>query len=346
MPQSPLRLGMLGMWHTHAHGMVRQIAIHPDEFALSAAWDPDPSVADDRTERWRQLLPGLRLCPTAADVLSEPLDGVLVEGQVADNIYLARLAIDSGRPVLLEKPAGVDVAGFAYLARVARARGLHLQLAYLFRYMSAVRHLLSLADSGALGHIYQFRGRLPKDLRLYAEHEAELARYPGGILFEMAGHLVDIMVSLLGAPREIHSFLAHHHDAPGAFVDHGQAVCGFERAWGSIEVPALESAPDCRRIEVYGTTGGAIIPHLGSGHVANQPFQQILVYQKGQTGWQAHELPAATLQITDLREFAAVVSGQRPPEYTLDHDLVVQRALVAACSGEVRGLKYQSSHDG
>ena len=29
-----MKLGMLGMWHTHADGIVRQVAEHPDEFSL------------------------------------------------------------------------------------------------------------------------------------------------------------------------------------------------------------------------------------------------------------------------------------------------------------------------
>src|SRR5262245_56958013 len=30
----PMRLGMLGMWHSHADGIVRQVSEHPDEFQL------------------------------------------------------------------------------------------------------------------------------------------------------------------------------------------------------------------------------------------------------------------------------------------------------------------------
>ena len=30
----PMKLGMLGMWHSHAHGIVRQVAEHQDEFRL------------------------------------------------------------------------------------------------------------------------------------------------------------------------------------------------------------------------------------------------------------------------------------------------------------------------
>src|SRR5438067_1800830 len=104
----PMRLGMLGMWHTHADGLVRQVAAHPDEFTLAAFYDPDPEVVADRRRRWGPQLRPLRVLDRPEALLREPLDGVVVEGRVYDNLRLARLALESGRPVLLEKPAGDD----------------------------------------------------------------------------------------------------------------------------------------------------------------------------------------------------------------------------------------------
>ena len=72
-------------------------------------------------------------------------------------------------------------------------------------------------------------------------------------------------------------------------------------------------APHSRRIEVYGTEGACVIPHLGSGHLANKNIQPIEVFRAGKPDWETIELPAATLQIPDLREFAAVVAGKKAP---------------------------------
>jgi predicted dehydrogenase len=106
------------------------------------------------------------------------------------------------------------------------------------------------------------------------------------------------------------------------------AVFDFEQAFGIVEVPALEVAPHARRIEVYGTDGALVIPHLGSGHLANKNVQPIEVFRTGNAGWQTIELPAATLQIADLREFAAVIVGKKPPEFSMEHDLIVQESLL------------------
>lgn len=330
MTTKVMKLGMLGMWHPHAEGIVRRVSEHPAEFSLLGFYDPDPAVAARRRERWAPLLGGLRLFERPEQLLEQELDGVVVEGRVFENLALARLAVESGRPVLLEKPAGDKLEEHRRLIELARRKNVHVQMAYLFRYMSAVRELVARVRRGELGRVYEFRGRLPKPLHEYPQYVDELGSYRGGIFFEMAGHLVDLLVALLGPPQTVTPFLGHHHDAPGSFVDHGVAVLGFERAWGIIEVPALEVAPRTRRIEVYGTLGAAVIPHLGSGHLANEPTQPLEVYQGGQAEWQRFELPAKTLQIDDLREFAAVVAGRKPPDFDFQHDLAVQRALLAA----------------
>jgi predicted dehydrogenase len=326
----PLRLGMLGMWHSHADGIVSRVSENPKEFSLVGFHDPDPAVVAEKRKRWEPKLPGFKVFESAEALLAEKLDGVVVDGQVYDHLRFARMALESGRPVLLEKPAGTDLAEHRALIELSRKKNLHVQMVYLFRYMSAVRELLARARKGGFGRIYEFRARLPKSLGDYARNVWEVSRYKGGIYFEMAGHAIDLMVALLGRPASSTGFLAHHHSAePASFIDNGVGVFGFEKAWGIVEIPALEVAPHSRRIEVYGTEGAFVIPHLGSGHLDNRNVQPFEVTLKG-GAWERFEPPAQTLQILDLREFAAVVAGRKAPEFSLDHDLAVQEALLKA----------------
>jgi predicted dehydrogenase len=325
----PLKLGMLGMWHTHADGIVRQVVENADEFTLVGFCDPDPRVVAEQSKKWEPRIRDYKVYDRPEDLLRQPLDGVVVEGRVYENLHLALLALESGRPVLLEKPAGTDLDEHRRLVDLAHKKHLHVQMIYLFRYMSAVQELLARARRKEFGRIYEFRGRLPKDLPSYARYVEELGRYNGGIYFEMAGHLVDLVVTLLGKPRKITPLMAHHHTAePKSFVDNGVALFEFEHAYGIIEVPALEVAPHARRIEVYGTEGALVIPHLGSGHLANKNIQPVEVFRTGTADWQTIELPAATLQIADLREFAAVIAWKKAPDFSMEHDLAVQEVLL------------------
>jgi predicted dehydrogenase len=329
----PLRLAMLGMWHTHADGIVRQVAEHPNEFTLFGFHDRDPQVVAQRRRQWGERLGNFRVYDKPEDLVRDKIDGVVVEGRVNENLRLARLALEQGKPVMLEKPAGDDFEDYRRLVELAQRKHLHVQMIYLFRYMSAVEEMLQRARKGEFGRIYHFRARLPKDLPSYQRFVEELRPYRGGMFFEMAGHVIDMMIAILGRPRQITPFLAHHHtQGPANYIDNGVAVFGYPNAWASVEIPALEVAPHSRRIEVFGTEGALVIPHLGSGHLANRNVQPVEVYRTGQRDWQTIELPARTLQISDLREFAAVIAGKKRPDFSLEHDLAVQETLLRASS--------------
>jgi predicted dehydrogenase len=327
----PLRLAMLGMWHTHADGIVRQIAEHPKEFTLVGFHDRDPQVVAERTKQWEPRLGKLRVFDKPEALLKEPLDGVVVEGRVNENMRLARLALEQGKPIMLEKPAGDNFDDFRRLIDQAQKKHLHVQMIYLFRYMAAVQEMLQRVRKNELGRIYHFRARLPKDLPSYKRYVEELAPYRGGMFFEMAGHVIDMMVAMLGTPRRTTPFLAHHHrEGPETFIDNGVAVFEYPNAWASVEVPTLEVAPHSRRLEVFGTEGALVIPHLGSGHLANKNVQPIEIFRRGQAEWQTTQLQASTLQIADLREFAAVVAGKKRADFSVEHDLAVQETLLRA----------------
>src|SRR5215472_11736784 len=141
----PLKLGMLGMWHTHADGIVRQVAEHPDEFSLVGFCDPDREVVAAQSRKWESRIKDFRVFDKPNDLLRQPLDGVVVEGRVYENLSLARLALESGRPVMLEKPAGDNLDEHRRLVDLAQRKHLHVQMIYLFRYMSAVQELLARA---------------------------------------------------------------------------------------------------------------------------------------------------------------------------------------------------------
>src|SRR6266536_3321792 len=117
-----MNLGMLGTWHTHAEGVVRRIAEHPGEFRLAGIWDPDPQTLRERAARWKEWLPDLRVMKRPEEVLAEPLEGVLVEARIHQNLLLAMMALEAGFPVLLEKPAGDRLEEHRRLLDLARSK--------------------------------------------------------------------------------------------------------------------------------------------------------------------------------------------------------------------------------
>ena len=101
------------------------------------------------------------------------------------------------------------------------------------------------------------------------------------------------------------------------------------RALGTVETAAMHVGMDrTRRLEVYGTRGTAIHIQLGSNNLS-------LCLESGAEGyrerWQYLVIGPQPESPTFLRELPACVRGHKQPDYTLEHDIAVQRVLYAGC---------------
>ena len=297
----------------------------PRSSRWSASTTPTPKVvAERRRSSGRPRSPGFRVFDKPEQLLHEQLDGVVVEGRVHENLQ-------PGPAGARERPAGdAGEAGRRQPRRVspadrpgpaeapARADDLPVPL-----HVGGAGDARSASRKGELGRIYEFRARLPKDLRVVQA------------LRRGAGAVQGRHVLRDGRPRHRHDGRHARHAAAGDAVPgpspHASRrrassttawrSSAIDHAWGIIEVPALEVAPHSRRIEVYGTEGACVIPHLGSGHLANKNIQPIEVYRAGQTDWQTHRAagadaadrrPARVRRRRRRQEAARLQHGARP----------------------------------
>jgi predicted dehydrogenase len=89
---------------------------------------------------------------------------------------------------MLEKRAGDKMDEYRRLIDLAQRKHLHVQMIYLFRYMSAVQEMFACVRTGELGRIYEFRARLPRHPSSYTRFVEDLKPYRGGMFFEMTGY--------------------------------------------------------------------------------------------------------------------------------------------------------------
>jgi len=325
----PLKFAFLGAWHSHAPMHVREAAERPDEFQLVGMYDSDPAVIARNREQWAEYFPDLPVFPTVEAVLNSEAEAVVIEGHVYENLGYARQALEAGKHVLLEKPAGTDLDELIALTDLAQSRGLMFQKAYMWRYNPALHRIIRLARAGALGEIFYFRGHIPKPLSWYPDLAEEIGRYHGDLYFEMAGHLVDLMMVLMGEPIQVHPVLGRHYDPERRWVDNAVVVHEFDRGLGTIDTAAMHvCANRPRRIEVYGTQGTALHSPIGSNDFSLNLAEAREGYA---AGWQDVTIIPPPDFPTLLRELSACIRGEKEPDYSLEHDIAVQRTLLLGC---------------
>jgi len=118
------------MWHTTPTGSCVKSPRTPTRFHPGRWLRPGPWRRRRAPQALAAALAKLRFFDKPDDLLRQPLDGVVVEGASSRTWRLARRALESGRPVLLEKPAGTDFDDFRRLIDLAQRRHLHVQMLY------------------------------------------------------------------------------------------------------------------------------------------------------------------------------------------------------------------------
>ena len=330
-----LKFAFFGAWHSHAVMHVREAAERPEEFELVGMYDADAEVIKRNQEKWEEYGLDIPVFETIEELLGSEAEAVVVEGHVYQNLDYVEQALHAGKHVLMEKPAGVDLVQLEKVHGLAEERGLVLQMAYMWRYNPAVDEMLSLVREGVVGQVFMFRGHIPKPLGWHKELSGEYKAYHGGVYFEMAGHLVDLLVAIMGEPVEVKGVLGKHYGEREE-VDNAVVVHECRDGIGIVDTTAMQVGMD-RRIEVHGTGGMILHEPLGSNLLRVYLAEGTEKYRAGE--WQDVEVEVGAEFPSLLRELAACIRGDKEWGFSLEHDRAVQRTLFRGCGIESNALR-------
>jgi predicted dehydrogenase len=328
---SKLRMAQYGVGHGHASGKARAMAASPDVEFLGV-YEAD----DAARERARSsgVYGDARWYASPEEMLGDSsVDAIAIEGRNDESLAQAHRAIDAGKHLWYDKPAGDDWAGYVSLIEKVRRSGKHLQMGYMLRYHDAFRTVSDMARGGQLGDVFHVRVNMstyvPATNPSNLNNRSLIARHRGGILFDLGGHVLDQVVWITGRPRRVTAFL-HNDGTPDLpqFADNTIAVLEFERALASIEISCLPVSAGARRLEVHGTGGSAIVV---------EQFEQAgkvkLLTREGEQELSVGHPSRQEQYERELTAFVATVRGQQPPDRPLEHEILVQETLMRATGG-------------
>ncbi|MGW2314841.1 Gfo/Idh/MocA family oxidoreductase [Actinomadura luteofluorescens] len=134
-------------------------------------------------------------------------DLVVVTAPNRQHVPLARTALTSGLPVVVDKPVAAASADARSLAALSAVRGLPVFPFHNRRWDGDFQTVRRLASSGALGDVLRLESRFERWRPEVRESWKESAdpRDAGGILFDLGSHLVDQAIALLGPPERVYA---------------------------------------------------------------------------------------------------------------------------------------------
>jgi predicted dehydrogenase len=322
-----IRIGLLGAGHGHAGGKLRVLEASP-EFEVVGVAEAYPEVR----KRCERLEPFTSARWVSENELLEDhsVVAVAVEGRVQDNLGLARRALEAGKHVHLDKPAGDSLPEFRAVLDLARRQDRLLQMGYQFRYNAGFAFVREAVRHGWLGDLFSLHGTISSSIAPAAR--GALAAFPGGMMFDLGCHLIDALIGLLGRPRAITPFLRRDGAGEDTLADNTVAVLEFECAVAVLESSAMEvGASQRRQCAVCGSAGTVIVQPFEPPAVRLCLREPTAGYS---SGWQPVPVENISRYIRDFEEFAACIRGERQPSYDHDHDAAVQEAVLKASGME------------
>lgn len=318
-----IKVGQIGVGHAHASklGVYRKSPdyevvgiVEPDERLRERAQSQDP---------YRDL-PWM----TQEQLLNTPgLQAVLCETRVNGLLDAAEACVAAGKHVHLDKPAGESLPQYRRILDSAADKRLLVQMGYMFRYNPGVTLLRQMLRDGWLGEIFEVRAVMSKVVDPAARKE--LAAHRGGILFELGCHVLDLVIGVLGKPERVAAFPQRSGKHDDTLIDNMLAVLSYPRAHATVQSSALEvEGFDGRQLTVCGTHGTFHIQPLDNPSVRLSLDRPRGDYLKGT---QTVSLPKYSRYVDDAADMARIIRGEKPSDFSYDHDWVVQTTLLAAC---------------
>jgi Predicted dehydrogenases and related proteins len=325
-----IKIGQIGIGHNHGEAKMQTVRKFSSIFEVVGVAEPD--------EEWlkkRKTLPCYADLPfmSTEELLNTPgLDAVLVETDVKDLMKTARICIEKGVPIHLDKPAGEDFHEFKEIMETARSGKIIVQMAYMYRYNPAIQCCIEKIKRGEIGTITHI------DAQMSTEHSDEyrrwLQQFQGGSMYIFGCHLIDLVVLLLGEPEKVIPFLSKSGKNGVEAYDNNLAVLTYKNGSSVVRVSSVEvNGFGRRQFVICGTEGTLEL----------KPFERptVMTYAVANMGnaycdrKETVILPECTGRYDEqLLDFAKMVRGEKENPFSYDHELLIHQITLKACGLE------------
>lgn len=272
---------------------------------------------------------------TVEEILNDPeIEGVVVE---TEELYLTKYALmvaKAGKHLHMEKPGGTDPAEFEELIRLVKEKGLTFTTGYMYRFNPKVKEAIEKVKNGELGEVYAVEAHM--DCMHKGACREWLAAFPGGMMFFLGCHLIDLIYQIQGEPEEVIPLNCSTGSGGIHVEDYGMVVFKYKNGVSFAKTCDCEPGGFLRRqLVICGTKGTIEIKPL---EVLTEDGQYTVMNENHSISWRQ---PGTVTQseVYDrydamIENFARIVRKERENPYSYDYELNLYRLINRACGGK------------
>ena len=344
-----------GIVHNHAQGKFDAVMKLTNDYEMVGWVDDTASTAMRMQEPKPDYYAKTHGIPRVdgAKVLNHeiPCDLVVVECSNSELVEVSTKIAEAGYPMHMDKPLGTDLEGFRRMSNICKARGIPLQIGYMFRSNEAINKMVELAKSGVLGEVYSVDADLDHNYG-YPKYPEYASHYPGGTAYLLACHAIEWAMPIFNdeLPLKTYSIIKPAPGDPGWAKTHTLTIMEYPRANCTFRVCSKGTQP-CRHIRIDGTNGTVelepvedfrAVKHttgLAEDGLPKVSTLSIKLTLKKDVGGYKRGFTQIDFKVpTDryagqLQELARIIRGEIPnPPGLYEHDLKVHKVSLEACN--------------
>ena len=272
---------------------------------------------------------------TVEEILNDPeIEAVAVE---TEEIYLTKYALmvaRAGKHLHMEKPGGVEPKDFEELIKILKEKDLAFTTGYMYRFNPKVQEALKKIKNGELGEIYSVEAHM----NCTADNEVRqwLENFPGGMMFYLGCHLVDLIYQIQGQPEEVLPLNTSTGIDGITTKDFGMVVFKYKNGVSFAKTCDMERGGFLRRqLVICGEKGTIEIKPL---EMKAEGGQCTVMHEAYHTDWHkpwhTTQTPGYDRYDAMMRNFAQIVRGKENP-YPYDYELALYKLVLRACGKEI-----------
>lgn len=323
-----IKIGQIGIGHNHAAALMPAVRKFPELFEVVGYAEENEHWIDVwGAHSAYQGLPRL-----SVEEVIEKSDAILVESDVPNLTRYAKMCVEAGKHIHMDKPASGTVEEFAEVLRIAKEKNLVVQTGYMYRNNYGIRKCLELIKDGKLGEIYSINAEMSTYHAV--DYKKWLTTFDGGIMYILGCHLVDLILYILGEPKKITKFFKHTGLDGVDFPDNNLVIMEYEKALARVFVSSVEvNGWGRRQFFVSGSKGSIDIRPIENNIKVEYSDLEIAdhAYRDKKVLLDIEDIPANCRYDDMVQEFYDFIVGKKENPFSYEHELTLKKIMDSIC---------------
>ncbi len=333
-----IKIVQIGIGHDHACDALDCLLNLTEEFEVLGL-----AVPDEENEKFKSKIDsfcngrGVKLL-SIKEALSSGASAAAIETEERNLTDYAILAAEQGMHIHMDKPGGFSYEKFKELVELLESKSLAFSVGYMYRFNPYIMEAVKKAENGELGRIYSIEANMscehPKEKREW------LKGLPGGMLFFLGCHLIDVVFKIQGMPKEI---IPCNASVNGVSEDFGMVVFKYENGCSFVKTSAIEPGGFMRRqIVICGDKGTIELKPLEEHDFSVKGRRGISTTMRechANNGWLEDGVTTHAERFNRydsmMTSFADVVNGKRGSPYSYEYELELYSLIMRSCNQKI-----------